>query len=442
MNGGGAAAARGSGNAWRTALLASSSILVGAVLVLLRQRGPGALDTLWAEDGEIFLQQAIEDPSPWGWLRAYAGYLHLAPRVVASLAAILPLEWAPVVFSGSAALAAAGVAAVSFRAAEAHVPPWRARAVLALALLALPVAGLEAANAAANIHWWLLAGLGWVALWRPRGRAGLAVAASYLFVAAASDPFAVVAAPVLAWRLLPGGGDRDDRLLASALAAGLLLQAGVVLANAGSRPLDPFSATPALLAQWYGFQVLEGAALGVVLRDSIHETFGVAAGAVLALALLGVALAPALRAALRRPSLVPVSLAGLHLGLFFLPVVLSGVSTSRYAVAPIVQLYALAAWGLCRDETGWRRFATPLAVGVFVVVAALDFAPWNARADGPRWSEELATARERCVLASPASIEVLLPPRPELSEQAGGDGHRWSLRIACAALSPAPEPAP
>jgi hypothetical protein len=46
------------------------ALVVGAALLLFRQRGPGVFDTLWAEDGAIFLQGVLEDSSPRGWLRS------------------------------------------------------------------------------------------------------------------------------------------------------------------------------------------------------------------------------------------------------------------------------------------------------------------------------------------------------------------------------------
>lgn len=413
------------------------AVVLGAGLVLLRQRGPGALDTLWAEDGEIFLQDALVDASPWGWLRSYAGYLHLAPRILASLAASLPLEWAPLVLSGGAALAAAAVALVSFQAAEEHIPSRVHRALLALALLVLPAAGLESANAAANIHWYLLAGLAWVALWRPSGPAGAWVGGAFLFVTAASDPFAVLAVPVLGWRLLRGAG-RVERVFAGALGGGLLLQAGVVLSSAGSRSLDPLSTPPWILGRWYGFHVLEGAVFGVALRDRLNVVLGEVASGALALVALSILLMPCIRSIARSPRLVPASLAGHHLGLFFLPVALSGVSTSRYAVAPIMLLYGLVAWGSVRDAPGWRRLAARLAVAALILPAAIDFAPWNPRAEGPRWSEGLSNARRQCALALRGAVEVEVPPRPRRSEPDGEQSQRWTVQIPCTSLRDEP----
>ncbi|HME70263.1 MAG TPA: hypothetical protein VKM54_10405, partial [Myxococcota bacterium] len=401
---------------------------LGAALLLLRQRGPGPFDTVWAEDGTIFLQGAWADPSPRGWLRGYAGYLQLSSRLLASVAAGLPIAWAPTVLSTGAALAAATVALVSYRAAETYIPLRRDRAILALALLILPTAGIETANAAANIHWYLLYGLTWVALWRPVGLGEIVAGSVLAFLAAASDPFAVLAAPVLGWRLLRAARSADWAF-AVALGAGALLQAAVILGDAGSRALNPLGTSPWILGRWYGFQVLEGAAFGVTLRETLCEVLGVAPTAALAVLLLAVLLAPAARAA-RGFAVAAIALGGLHFGFYFLPVALSGVSTSRYTVTPIMLLYALIAWGLAYGDPVRTRLTRTLAVGILALISALDFAPWNARAEGPRWSEGLSTARTRCNQTGSGTAAVQISPLPH-SRLAQG----WSVEVPCRKLA-------
>jgi hypothetical protein len=52
---------------------------------------------LWAEDGSIFLQQAL-DLGLRSIVEPYAGYLHVFPRVIALLATLAPLELVPLIF--------------------------------------------------------------------------------------------------------------------------------------------------------------------------------------------------------------------------------------------------------------------------------------------------------------------------------------------------------
>jgi hypothetical protein len=409
-----------------------AGLVAGAALSLFRQRGAGALDTLWAEDGTIFLEAALRDPSPAAWLSAYAGYMHAAPRVLASLAAVLPIGWASEALSAGAAAATAGVAAVTYRAAGEHIPSGWVRLLLALAVVLLPPGGIEGANAAANIHWYLLYAGVWVSLWRPAAPLEQGVGSAVLLLTAASDPFAVLFGPVLGLRLLSRPRQASDWAFAAALGVGLALQAGVVLANSGTRELDPSSAGLAELGRWYGFRVLETAAFGAVLRDRLNDALGIAPTALLALGLLGVLLAPAVRAARAEPR-IPLLLGALHLGLYFLPVILSGMSPPRYTLAPILALYGLIAWGLAHAP----RALGALAIGLFAVVAALDFAPPNRRADGPSWSAELAAAAPACAGGAASAAEVTIPPlpTPQPDDPARSSAH-WSVAIPCEKLAP------
>ena len=66
----------------------------------------------------MFLAQALEPDQLAVWFRPYAGYLNLTPRLIASLVAVLPLEWASVALSGGAAVLVAAIALYVFRATE------------------------------------------------------------------------------------------------------------------------------------------------------------------------------------------------------------------------------------------------------------------------------------------------------------------------------------
>ena len=285
-------------------------------------------------------------------------------------------------------------------------------------------------NAAANIHWYLLYAGVWVSLWRPAGALDVAAGAALMLLAAASDPFAVLFAPVLGWRLL-GPRQRADWAFAGALAAGLAVQAAVVLASSGERALDPTRAGLVDLGRWYGFRVLETAAFGVTLRDFLTAALGILPAAALALAALGVLLVPALRAARREP-VVPLVLGALHLGLYFLPASLAGMSPPRYSIAPILTLYALIAWGLVRAGARGARILAPLALALLAATAILDFAPRNARAEGPRWSEELTKAAPACEAGGAGAAQLTIPPLPAaLRDDPSHSSRLWSVEVPC-----------
>lgn len=68
-------------------------IVCALFLALLLLRAPDILPVrLWAEDGKLFLMDGLQD----GFVNIaapYGGYIHLVPRLTASVAGLLPLEW-------------------------------------------------------------------------------------------------------------------------------------------------------------------------------------------------------------------------------------------------------------------------------------------------------------------------------------------------------------
>jgi uncharacterized membrane protein YgdD (TMEM256/DUF423 family) len=135
---------------------------VGRVALLafgvLLARRPSVLrfPQLWAEDGTVFLH----DELVWGFrralLRPYAGYVHVTPRAVAGLLALLPVRttaWCYAVVS----LAVGAVACAWFARAEYRrvVSDDGARAAMCLATAAVATGG-EIIGNLCNLQWYLL----------------------------------------------------------------------------------------------------------------------------------------------------------------------------------------------------------------------------------------------------------------------------------------------
>ena len=219
----------------RVALRAALSLIAlvaGAVVMLLRIAGRSPLTTIWAEDRTVFLVQALAHP--WHLLDPYAGYLQLLPRLIAQFVSFLPLHDDSAAFAISGAVVASAVALFVFYASAGHVRSGWLRALLAAAVLLLPIAPLEIADSAVNTPWYLLFALFWAALWRPRGGGGMALAALIAFLAGASTPMALAIAPLLVVRIVALPRIREQAVTAG-LAAGLLLQVPVIAAARNSR---------------------------------------------------------------------------------------------------------------------------------------------------------------------------------------------------------------
>ena len=226
----------------RTAVLAAGCLLGGALVVLLRQTGIPAVDTLYAEDGQIFLAQAYERGIPATLLEPWAGYSNLLPRLLTAAVAVLPVHWAAASMAIGAALLTSALALVAYRALSGVIRSPALRGVAAAAVLLVPVGQEEVFSAVANLHWFLVPVTALVLLWNPASRLDVGLAAAVAFLAAASDPVVALLLPLACLRLftrVPA-----SRIPSAAFIAGLAVQFVVVATGAGTRPLDRDVAGP------------------------------------------------------------------------------------------------------------------------------------------------------------------------------------------------------
>ena len=110
------------------------------------------------------------------------------------------------------------------------------RALLAAALVLLPIAPMELIGSGVETPWYLLPVLFWAVLWRPRTRPAMAVAAAVGFLTMASNILAALLAPLLVARLYVLRRPREHAVSAGWLAGGLV-QAGLGYFRCAARPL-------------------------------------------------------------------------------------------------------------------------------------------------------------------------------------------------------------
>lgn len=399
-------------------------VVIGATLSLGRLTDPAAIDTLWAEDGEIFLAEALARSPTEAFLSPYAGYLHAVPRLAAEAAAALPVEASAALLTIGAALMTALLALLVFVSSAGHLRSTAVRGVLAAAMVMVPVGLGEVFANVANLHWFLMFASFWVLLWRVERPAPLTVGALVVFLAALSDPLTGLLLPLALARMWALRSWREH-VFAWALGAGLAVQAVVILLQGPGRELGA-AVAPVRIAGWYAYKVVVGAVLGE--RFTI-DAQGTAAGLFLAVCLVAVlALASvAFRTrSRRRTPIVPVALAG-SVVFYVAPVVLTGIAAPRYAVVPALLLYTALA-GIVDPLVAARPRGhlpvLPVTAGlVLVVVWAVNW-PLDVRADGPFWTPALGEAVAECE----PGVQAVIPIAPE------GTPEAWEVVVDCAKL--------
>ncbi|MEU3646235.1 hypothetical protein AB0E59_22845 [Lentzea sp. NPDC034063] len=203
--------------------------------LLLIPAGWSRLDHLWAEDGARFMVDAVRSPVLSNLTDPYGGYLHMLPRLVAQLVALLPLEWTAAGFAVCAAMLRALIALITFAASKAYLKSAPMRFALAALVIVLPAGNSETLNNMANLHWFLLYGAFWALLWRNAPRVPIAL---FVVLAALSSPLVFILAPIALLRLF-----QPRREVPIAFLAGLVVQ-GLTMLFASRTPYSHDAVDP------------------------------------------------------------------------------------------------------------------------------------------------------------------------------------------------------
>lgn len=361
------------------ARLATAVVVLLAVPLSAWRIPVGSWDSLWAEDGHIFLQSALDEPFWRPFVSTYAGYLHAFPRLVSELTAALPLEWAGHVYTFSAAALVVWVALTVWSSSAGLVRSTWLRAALTMAVVVVPAGGLEAADNVANSHFFLMFGAFWALLGRPRSRVGVLSGHLLVVLATLSDPVTLAVLPIAVARfvLLPRW---RDRALSLTFLAGMAVQ--LVAVATSQRATGGVPSGPREMLFGYDLRVVlpHALSLGVTRRIAAHGalTVGLVAAGVVVIAVLGLLAA-------RRNRLAAIA-AAVASGAFF-------------SIASVFSL------GAAYPPVGDGRFVLGLSARYTIVPGLLLLTAWVLLADGA--SSRLA-ARLRPVVLLLATVPVLL----------------------------------
>ena len=150
------APARARGAHVLSAVVQVAAVGIASVAMLLRVPGRPAWRTIFGDDYFKFLAGAIQHP--WHW-SAYGGYVQVLPRFIAQVVSYLPLTDASLAFALAGVVVATCCALFIFHASVGHIESVKLRALLAVALVLLPVAPMELIGSAVETPWYLLPAL-------------------------------------------------------------------------------------------------------------------------------------------------------------------------------------------------------------------------------------------------------------------------------------------
>jgi len=383
--------------------------LVAVVLPLFRQSGLHSWQTVFAEDGRIYTQQALRHGALASLLRGYAGYLQLTPRLLALGTPLLPLRDVAAYAAVAGTFVTALAAVFVYRESRSWIRWTPLRLAIASLVVVMPALGPENTANMTNVIWVVAATAPWALVSREEGPWDTSARAVVAFLAATSTALSVIFVPLaVGWALIRR--TRSAAVVAAAFMGGLVEQ-GVVILFAQNTSLPRASNSVAEFRDELAVHVFAVFLIGTRWIQSLWAAnwwLLVVAATVLVVAVFAVLFpgagrrAQALAGAFLLYALVAFSFAdlgrGTHLmGLRELSPRSGG--SERYSVIPVF-LMASAAAVLTdpRGEGGRRRvarIAAPLLVAQIVLVTLISFPTPTIRSEGPDWRASIANTYAR-----------------------------------------------
>ncbi|WP_432975396.1 hypothetical protein [Dactylosporangium sp. CA-233914] len=407
-------------------MFGAGAVAAGAVVGLARTREPGAVDSIWAEDGQNFLTDALNLPWYEAIFTPFNGYYHLVARGCWALIALFPVEWAAALNAVLDATITSFLGLAVFWAARSRVDRLPAAAIGITA--ALPMGFVP--NALAQLQFPLVyAGL-WMLLWRRTGPLTVGLPA----LAVLNSMLGVLLVPV-ALAGLVRYRCREWLLKSLCLVPGTLLQvvpllAGTTRRGLGERPQHDPVAVAGMYLRWGVPRSFLGPAWLAPPYDDVwgHRAL-VAAGLLVPAVLAGIALwrraYPQLRLA--------AALAGFAALAGGVQLAAHGFGEDRYLVLVSLPNIAAAVCLVAGPERFSRvpgcssgRMPFVIFATLLAVVSAANLRPAQPRDGGPRWSAAVAQARQECLVQPGlAGVNVHIAQWPVLG---------WEAVLPCSRL--------
>jgi hypothetical protein len=417
-------------NGWEAAVVLVAFLVLASVAQLFRIGPSTALNSLWAEDGAVFLGWATSHNFFDAVTMTHGEYLVVVPRLIAELGTAVPLHDAAIAMNLATVFIIALSGLAVWFAAAGHIRSPYLRALLVALMILCPVSSIEAIASPTNVAWYMAFAVFWLLLWRPATTWGACLGGLLILATGLSTPATLFFLPIAVLRAV-AIRDRRDALVVGAFALGVAIQVPATMLSDEQLPGSVWSRhiITALLQR-----VVDSSVLGLELGGSTWADWGwpfliaIVAGAAVFLVVMALrAGSGRLVAAIAVATSVAMFMASAYvrapLGDFMVwrtdeYTTLGG----RYAMIPALLLISAA---LVLVDSRWRssrgRPVAAIATAAVLLVALVT--SFDARGEigrgGPPWDESLHTATAQCEAKDLAEVPVATAPEG------------WTMLIAC-----------
>lgn len=417
---------------WEGGVVLVSFLALAVVLQLFRVGPSSALNSLWAEDGPVFLGGALTHDFFTAVTTTHAEYLVVIPRLIGEVGAIVPLQDAAVAMNLTAAVIVALSGLAVWFASAGHIQSVYLRALLVALTILPPVAG-ETVASPANVGWHMAFAVFWLLIWRPATTWGAGLSGLLILGACLSTPATFLLTPIALMRAV-AVRDRRDALVVGAFALSTAIQLATVALS--DERVSTYLWTWNIITTFLQ-RVVDGAVLGLGLGGPAWADWGwpflialTAAVAVCLVVLLLRASSGRFFAAIAIATSVAMFLSTSYsraLGnAMTWPEGIHNNVGGRYALVPTLLLIsaALALIDSRRRASGGHPVAAIAATAVLLVSLATSF-DVNAAPNrgGPPWEDSLQTATAKCEAEELAEVPIFVAPEG------------WTMTVACDRLT-------
>lgn len=416
---------------WKGVVVLLAFLTLATVMQLLRVGPSNALNSLWAEDGPVFLGEAMTHDFFHAVTITHGEYLVVLSRLIGEVGTAVPLYHAPMAMNLTAALLVALSGLAVWFASAGQIGSPHLRALLVALIVLCPVSTVEGVASPTNVSWYTAFAVFWLLLWRPATTWGACLGALLILVTGLSTPATIFFAPIVLLRAIAIRNRRDILIVGTyALAAAIQVR---VLTHTEEHLAVPLWTRHIITA--FLQRVVDSSVLGLELGGSTWADWGwplliaivAAVAAYLTVMLLrasssrlfaaiavGTSVTMFMVAAYDRAPLgdLMVWAAGSYNGL-----------GGRYAIIPTLLLTsaALALLDSVRPLSRGRPLAAIATAAVLLVslVTSFDVRSGESGRGGPPWDESLHTATAQCYAEDLVEVPVYIAPKD------------WTMVISC-----------